>query len=378
MRSAGAGMNSKLQVPFTGREEHLRALSAGVLDRRVACSLGPPGIGKSALLRRFAETVAEWGRIPGNAHFTCCEAPPECFALPPSDFAALKRKWRSQGPPQGNLVIVVDNAERLPADSEQARLNLASLNAPVAYFGLPGARDALESLSGRPLPRASHLPLGPLSPGQGRLALRSGCLNYDAYASLAPNDAPGRAVLEATIDALAKGSQEHPQYLSLAAETLSRRSGDPVPMDEAWRERVLREHKAAMGAYYFKAMLPDEPFTSHKTGLGGMARWLLSGKGRLPREDALVLLMAGDESGWAVSRGRAEEVLKAALDLGVFDRAENGSVDWPLHRETMTRLDAWFQRVLDLGHVSACSMVRHMETPGGSPRPPMRRGTLQP
>ncbi|MFE6906777.1 ATP-binding protein [Streptomyces erythrochromogenes] len=92
---------------FTGREAELRLLGALMLSSGRGCFVvwlhGVAGVGKSTLLRRFAEEAEAHGRITRSVDLRHADPTPEAF------LAALE----AQGAPQDAQVLLIDSAESL-------------------------------------------------------------------------------------------------------------------------------------------------------------------------------------------------------------------------------------------------------------------------
>ncbi|MER6257405.1 ATP-binding protein [Streptomyces sp. NPDC001584] len=92
---------------FTGREGELRLLGELMLSGGRGCFVvwlhGMAGVGKSTLLRRFAEEAEAHGRITRSVDLRHADPTPEAF------LAALE----AQGAPQDAQVLLIDSAESL-------------------------------------------------------------------------------------------------------------------------------------------------------------------------------------------------------------------------------------------------------------------------
>ncbi|MCK1797060.1 hypothetical protein MTQ01_13740 [Streptomyces sp. XM4193] len=92
---------------FTGRSAELRLLRELLLGERQGCSVvwlhGMGGVGKTALLRRFADEAQTHGRVARTVDMRHVKAEPEAFE------AALA----AQGPTEDAHVLVVDSGELL-------------------------------------------------------------------------------------------------------------------------------------------------------------------------------------------------------------------------------------------------------------------------
>ncbi|MFI9809524.1 hypothetical protein ACIHEJ_35195 [Streptomyces sp. NPDC052301] len=92
---------------FTGRTAELRLLKELMLNGGRGCFVvwlhGMAGVGKSTLLRRFAEEAKAHGQVTHSVDLRHADATPEAF------LAALK----AQGPPEDAQVLLIDSAESL-------------------------------------------------------------------------------------------------------------------------------------------------------------------------------------------------------------------------------------------------------------------------
>ncbi len=207
--------------------ERARAILERSLDQgRIAAVMGPPGHGKTLLLRLIGGREQERARV---AYVPFCTlAPDELFAVvlneigvsrpgPPRDaLAAVTRELA----PRGGVVILIDDANALPGECAAA---LAAL-----YQELGDAlRIALAAVQGPAAQRVFHafgsaidvvLLAGGMS---GREARRYVEMRL-AYGGARPELVA--AFDEATIDALHRASQGVPRRLNHAAEDVVRRA----------------------------------------------------------------------------------------------------------------------------------------------------------
>ena len=207
--------------------ERARAILERSLDQgRVAAVMGPPGHGKTLLLRLLGGREQDRARV-AHVPFPTLE-PDELFALalfelgvsrpgPPRDvLAAVTRELA----PRGGVVILVDDANAMPEACASA---LAAL-----YHELGGAlRIALAAVQGPAAQRVfrafgSEIDVVLLAGGMSGREARRYVETRLAYGGARPELIA--AFDEATIDALHRASQGVPRRLNQAAEDVVRRA----------------------------------------------------------------------------------------------------------------------------------------------------------
>ncbi|MFE7185513.1 AAA family ATPase [Streptomyces erythrochromogenes] len=192
---------------FTGREAELRLLGELMLSSGRGCFVvwlhGVAGVGKSTLLRRFAEEAEAHGRITRSVDLRHADPTPEAF------LAALE----AQGAPQDAQVLLIDSAE-----------SLGPLEQWLRDVFLPGMPTPPLLVVGCRLPPSAEWRTDP----QWWHALRSVELTGmdEAEAALLLRN---RDVDEADVPGIVRAAHGLPLALALFADARALRTGSPEP-----------------------------------------------------------------------------------------------------------------------------------------------------
>ncbi len=266
---------------FAGRAAELQWLHAqvatmrGMWERRgevrgsMRTVTGCPGIGKTALLRRFADRCADelltveatpddLRSLEALNERARARVAPALGALPEAELATFRldaagrflgRLAERHGIERHGVLLLLDDAQQVAQGHHDAAihfLHTGSLGQPVFpfLFGLNGTRDALERAGAPRVPPESRIGLSTLPPEDAAAALR----NFErAFSVEAPPDLAQRLLAD---------SRGFPQHLDSALRSLG----------EEWLRAGRRKDRLDAAAVVHRARALREAYCEGRFG----------------------------------------------------------------------------------------------------------------